>query len=243
MTIIAIFCSFFAIFGSTACEPDTSPPANARVLVLGDSLSVEAKGSGEAFRLNPYRMDWSGAVFGTAPCNGIAKLPAINYTPDVVVVYSGNNGSMVGNCMNSENGAALAARYTADVNTIINHFDNGTTRIVIVGAPVRMDRKADTDGVFDAMQALAANRGVAFYDGGQNISPNRIYKNPAFCNPFETTCGTAGAGKNIIRSADRVHFCPEGGSLSGACASYNSGAVRYTEAIKAGIAVSAKPTN
>lgn len=220
-----------------------APAKGATVLVLGDSLTAEAHLSGESTtRLADYRVDWSGSLFGSAPCNGLATARSTRYRPDVVVVaYSGNAGSMVKNCMNNESGAALTRRYVTDVEAIIDRFAHSRTRVVIVGAPVRMDRRADADAIFRALRSLAARSGVAFVDGGRTITPGRTFRASGRCLPGEARCGNARPGANVLRSGDRVHFCPTGPDFFGNCSTYSSGAVRYTEALGAGIRASKAP--
>jgi hypothetical protein len=146
--------------------------------------------------------------------------------------------------MEGEAGAALTARYVADITAIVRHFDNGRTRIVLVGAPVRMDIRADADAVFVAVRNLASRLGVTFVDGGANLTPGRTFRATGACLADERTCGTAGRGRNVLRSDDRVHFCPgRGPELSGACpGGYSSGAVRYTRNLLTAINLSSVPS-
>lgn len=218
--------------GLSACHPP--PPADARVLILGDSLTAEAHRSGEAdARLGRYRVDWAGSLFGGAPCNGRKTAADTAYRPDVVVIaYSGNANGLVDNCMNGETGRALVDRYVADVGALISRYDNGHTRVVVVGAPVRLDRRAETDAVFDALRRLAARRGVAFVDGGTRLTAHRVFRPVGRCLPEERVCGTASPGHNTLRAADGVHFCPAGPDFFGNCSGYSSGAVRFTLALR-----------
>lgn len=221
-------------------------PPGPRVVIFGDSLTIEAKGSGDAASiLSGYAVDWSGTKYMTSPCNGIAAAKKLTYVPDVVVInYGGNRGSFQDNCMDGETGQALADRYRADVQTLIDRFRNGTTKVVIVGAPARKPTLADSNLVFTTLQALAAdpaNR-VAFFDGGRLLTPDRnAPTRAATClSPRETgsRCGTSqDPKKNYIRDAQLEHLCPTGGTINGSCGTYSSGAVRLTlnlrDAIKA----------
>ena len=143
-----------AVPGLSACDP-----ARPRVLVYGDSLTVEAWGAGDsASILSRYDVDWYGARFMTAPCNALALTSRVRYRPDVVVInYSGNHGSYLDNCMAGETGQALAERYARDVQTLIDRYRNGTTRIVIIGAPARRPELANANAVFFTMVALAVD--------------------------------------------------------------------------------------
>ena len=223
--------------GLSACQPKP------RVLVLGDSLTLEAKGSGQAsFWLSDYAIDWQGTSYMSAPCNGLAVARKVTYVPDVVVInYAGNRGSFQNNCMAWETGPALAERYRADVQAIIDRFRNGTTKIVVVGAPTRRRSMADDNVVFDALAQVAADpaNGVAFFDGGRWITPNRTQTTrAATCLSLETgdRCGTSqDPTKNYIRDSEHEHLCPLGGSLDGSCGMYSSGAVRLTLNLADGI--------
>lgn len=225
--------------GLSACKP-TGP----RVLILGDSLTIESKGSGQAsFWLSDYALDWQGTRYMMAACNGLATARNLDYVPDVVVInYAGNRGSFVDNCMSGERGEALAERYRRDVQAIIDRFRNGRTRIVVVGAPVRRGSMADDNLVFEALRSVATDpaNAVAFFDGGRWITPNRTQTTrAATCLSLETgdRCGTSqDPRKNYIRDAAHEHLCPLGGSLDGSCGRYSSGAVRLTLNLADGIA-------
>src|SRR3954470_11894502 len=212
----------------TGCTPGP------RVVILGDSITIEAKSyPGTASILKGYSADWRGAKYMTSPCNGIAFVKTLTYVPDIVVVnYAGNRGSYQDNCMAGESGDALAARYRKDVQWLINHFRNGKTKVVIVGAPVREGELAGDNLVFTALQQLAADpsNAVKFFDGGRYITPDRTRPTrAATCLSSETGshCGTsADPKKNYIRDANREHLCPTGGTLNGTCDMYSSGAYR-----------------
>ena len=215
----------------TACKP-----VGPRVLIFGDSLTIEAKGSGRAGEvLAGYRVDWSGTKYMTSPCNGLAVARKLTYVPDVVVIdYAGNRGSFQDNCMAGETGAALAARYVKDVQALIDRFRNGRTKVVVVGAPARQPALADGNLVFDALAALATAPGnaVAFFDGGRYLTPDRtLPTRAATCLPSETgaRCGTSkDPKKDYIRDVARDHLCPLGGEIDGSCAVYSSGAYRLS---------------
>lgn len=236
----AVLASATLLVALTACQP---PPKGARVLIYGDSITIEAKGAGDAATLlRDYRVDWTGTKYMTAPCNGIAISKDIGYVPDVVVInYSGNNGSFQGNCMNGEKGEALAARYEKDVQTLINTYRNGRTRIVVVGAPTRRPHLADGNLVFSRLKALAEkpSNDVAFFDGGRHITPNRnATTREMACLPSEkgNRCGTNKAGtRNYVRDERHDHLCPTGGRLNGTCNMYSSGSVRLTMNLLDGI--------
>lgn len=225
-------------FGLSACKP-TGP----RVLILGDSLTIEAKGSGQAsFWLADYALDWQGVRYMTSPCNGLQVARNLNYVPDVVVInYGGNRGSFQDNCMAGETGAALAERYRRDTQALIDRFRNGTTEVVVVGAPTRRRSMVDDNLVFDALRAVATDpaNAVGWFDGGRWITPDRTQTTrAATCLSLETgdRCGTSqDPRKNYIRDAQHEHLCPLGGKLDGTCAMYSSGAVRLTLNLADGI--------
>lgn len=216
----------------TACQPPTGP----RVVIFGDSLTIESKGSGDAASiLSGYRVDWTGTMYQSAPCNGIALAKEVAYVPDVVVInYAGNSGSFKYNCMGGERDQALADRYRKDVQTLISRYRNAKTKIVIVGAPARKATLTQSNLVFTTLQSVAADPAnqVGFFDGGRFITPNRgaPARTAACLSPRETQgrCGTGGAGRNTIRDAQLEHLCPTGGTIGGTCGTYSSGAVRLT---------------
>ncbi len=236
-----------ATLALSACEPPKP-----RVVIFGDSLTIEAKGSGDAASiLSASNVDWSGVKFMTSPCNGLTYARKLTYVPDVVVInYSGNRGSFQENCMAGEQGAALAARYRRDVQALIDRYRNGTTKVVVVGAPTRRPTMADDNLVFDALRDLAADPAnqVGFYDGGRFLTPDRtLTTRAATClSPRETgaRCGTSkDPKKNYIRDVDHNHLCPTGGTLGGTCSMYSSGAVRLSLNLRDGIKVARVPAS
>jgi hypothetical protein len=244
--LASLLLAALAAAGLVSCQP-TGP----RVVIFGDSITVESRGSGDWARiLSAYQVDWSGTKFMTAPCNGLVYARNLRYVPDVVVInYSGNRGSFSENCMAGETGQALVDRYRTDVQALIDRYRNGRTKVVIVGAPARQGNYADGNLVFDALRDLAndpANR-VGWYDGGRLLTPNRVMTRAAFClQPRETnnpaTCGTSqDPRKNYIRDTKFDHLCPLGGALDGTCKMYNSGAVRLSLNFRDGIAVAKVP--
>lgn len=215
----------------TACQPPTGP----RVLIFGDSITIESKGSGDfASILSGYRVDWTGTMYMSAPCNGLALAKKVTYVPDVVIInYAGNAGSFQDNCMAGEKDQALANRYRKDVQSLISKYRNGTTKIVIVGAPARKPTLAQSNLVFTTLQSLAADPAnqVGFFDGGRLITPNRNApgRTAACLSPRETEGGKCvPSGRNFIRDAQLEHLCPTGGTIGGTCGQYSSGAVRLT---------------
>jgi hypothetical protein len=146
--------------------------------------------------------------------------------------------------MAGETGPALAERYRADVQALIEKFRNGRTKVVIVGAPTRRPTMADDNLIFAALQTLAAEprNQVGFFDGGRFLTPNReLTTRAATClSPRETgsQCGTSkDPTKNYIRDIDHNHLCPTGGTLGGTCSMYSSGAVRLSLNLRDGIKV------
>ena len=238
--LVAFIASSAIVLSITACEPVP------RVLIFGDSITIEAKGSGDYESiLRGYSVDWSATRFMTAPCNGIAIAKKITYVPDVVIInYSGNNASFTENCMAGEHDQALADRYRQDVQTLIDRYRNGRTKVVIVGAPTRKPHMAESNLIFTTLKALAAEptNQVGFYDGGRLITPDRnLTTRAATClSPRETGshCGTSlDPTKNYIRDVYHDHLCPTGGTIGGTCNMYSSGAVRLSLNFRDGIKV------
>lgn len=223
-----------AALGTAAVAVAGCTPTGPRVVIFGDSLTIEAKGAGQASTvLAGYRVDWSGTKYMTAPCNGLAAAKKLTYVPDVVVInYAGNRGSFQDNCMGGETGAALAARYRKDVQALIDRFRNGRTKVVVAGAPARQRELVDGNLVFDGLAALATDphNAVAFFDAGRYLTPDRTQPTrAATCLASETgaRCGTSqDPRKNYIRDVDREHLCPLGGEIDGSCAVYSSGSYR-----------------
>ena len=96
-----------------------------------------------------------------------------------------------------------------------------------------------SNDVFAAMRQLAQDTGVAFVDGGKDITPYRVGYTTARCLPGIETgdrCGTAGPGRNQIRGTQVEHLCPYPANVFlGTCNIYSSGSVRLALAILGGI--------
>ncbi|MCU1455712.1 MAG: hypothetical protein JWN46_3858 [Acidimicrobiales bacterium] len=203
-------------------------PDPPRVLMLGDSITSEVRASPDASSwLAGARLDWSGTLFQSAPCNGLESLTQLAAAPDVVIInYAGNHGSFRYNCMNGEVGQALVDRYVLDVAAIVHALDNGRTRIAIVGAPARFSR--DGEAIVAALHQFADEHEITWVDGGAEITPGRRLAFVAACLPIERgrACGTDRPGTNIIRDPYLDHLCPGRIDVFGRCPRYSSGAVR-----------------
>ncbi len=234
----------------SACDP-APPPQGARVIVYGDSIAKEAFGSGNLdFWAGRYQVT-DHTSFMAVPCefDGATSYDAAT-VPDVVVFnFSGNGGSFVDDCMNGTPPNLVWARYYNDLKAQISKFRNGHTRVVLVGGVYRPHTDYPggntSNETFAAMQALARDLGVAFVDGGKDITPYRAAYVSAPCLPYIEqggNCGTAGPGANLIRDNEIEHLCPlPANALLGTCNMYASGSVRLALAIELGIEQSKVP--
>jgi hypothetical protein len=230
----------FASAAAAAAEsPALSTPSDwrepsgemTRVVLVGDSLALEASQL-VAYLTAPKEF---GAMYfgGTAPCDWVdADLHA---DPTTVVVISFTGNSMTP-CMSDGAGGflvhgALAARYRADIETLINRSRQAGARVVLVGQPQHAPEYNDQDRV-DAINGMfrqfaASWAGVSFVDAGAAVeTPSGEYTDRLPCTWFDDDC--ASDGTTIVRG-DGLHFCPIVGIPP--CAVHSSGALRFSLAI------------
>ena len=202
-----------------------------RVVLVGDSLALEASHL-VAYLTAPKEF---GAMYfgGTAPCDWVDADVQADPTTVVVISFTGNSMTP---CMSDGAGGflghgALAARYRADVETLISRSRQGGARVVLVGQPQHAPEYNDqdrVDAINDMFREFAASwADVSFVDAGAAVeTPSGDYTDRLPCTWFDYDCATDGT--TIVRG-DGLHFCPVVGIPP--CSVHSSGALRYSLAI------------
>lgn len=223
-----------ATFGTlVSCSSIGAHATTTNVVLVGDSLAVQAR---------PYLAPLLGSLTltdksfgGTAPCDALDKDLQISAGSVVVISFTGNAISpcMADGAGGFLQGAAVVAKYRADVVALIALAQAAHARTLLVGQPVRavMDPANDLVAAINATYVeLARTSHVAFVDAGATVeNPDGTLAVSLPCLPGEQECGPDGT--NVVRSDDGLHFCPGPPTPTVDCPVYSSGAFRFANAI------------
>ncbi|HEY8524819.1 MAG TPA: hypothetical protein VIL48_07655 [Acidimicrobiales bacterium] len=218
--------------------------AGERVVLYGDSLAVEA---GEAFVAAVTRSTAADAEVqatpGIAPCDARAALEADATSPSppavAVLSFAGNNSTpcVADAAGNPLEGEALAERYVADVRAAVELLAAHDVRVVIAGPPPAPGLPGQATELIDqAYRDLVTEWAgieigrVRYSPAGRTVAgPDRAYAPSLPCLEDEDAADGCTDGRIVVRSPDRIHFCPSGLSDELVCPEYSSGARRYGE--------------
>jgi hypothetical protein len=219
------------LLGATACEPDR-PLA----IVYGDSLVWEAGreirqwGAARGYRVEIRQR------FGGAPCSLFDEMRADrSRRPEKVILSFAGNDRYLEPCV----GTDLTASYRAQMQEVKRIWTGSGTGVSWAAAPYHPAPGAEV--AQDAMRAEAYRQGLGVVDGGRYVTPGRVWSWTQPCMAGEPCVGSqinraVAPGRNIVRSSDRVHFCPGAGHGFDRCPTYSSGAWRYARALTESLA-------
>lgn len=214
------------VLASPSAGPIRPQAKPGRVVLLGDSLAHEVSGVVQFLTApRPVTPKFWG---GTAPCDWLDVDLEADRSTVVVVSFTGNSLTP---CMADGNGgylrgAALVARYRADLTVLVDRIRAAGAWALVVGQPLRdpsFGADAEVDGINAVYRELARRPYVSFVDAGGFVERDGAYTDRLPCAPIEPVCGPD--GQNIVRG-DGVHFCPTPGP-PGACDEWSSGALRF----------------
>ena len=201
--------------------------ARPRVLVVGDSLVVEARAAIEA-KLPGVRVV---ARTGAAPCSLLDVAVAAAPSADVVVLAFSGNDSFLAPCMTGSDhriGGAYRDSYEAYAARI------GTSMLRMALTPVWGDGHAQNSlSVRHVAGGWATTRGVPVVDAADGLGGDR------YVADARRQAGERGSGSGAfvaLRAPDRVHLCVAPGYRRGfvgpACPSGSSaGVTRFAAGI------------
>ncbi len=201
-----------------------SPPLASRTVVLyGDSLAWESRGYFTSTMATAgITHVITRTMGGTAICDALPsmQIDAATLHPDAVVVeFSGNAFTP---CMRDASGqpftgAALYAKYVADVEHIISIFAGSDTEVYFAGAPISLQEAQAHDAYADLYNHMYAsltadNARVRYIDAGAAVLEHGRWTETLPCladEPCTGRSGDSGLGVNVVRAPDGHHFCPE----------------------------------
>lgn len=218
---VAAGAGLVAVLVAVAALRQAPPPPEGLVILYGDSLSVEAAGD---FVRELERTTESEVVTrpvpGESPCEALDVMRAdLALEPAVVIIqYVGNNASpcMVGEDGGTLTGQALTDRIAADVRTAAELFATAGTRVVLVGGPHAPGLPAG-DATLDIADAYvrivnewAGELGrIRYADAAATVTgPDHRYVDRLRCRDGEGPDEGCVGGEVVVRSPDRIHFCP-----------------------------------
>ena len=233
-------------------RPPGPPGAGDRVVLYGDSLSVEAAPAFTAALERDTEAEVRvRSVPGVAPCDLLGDMqadladPALR--PDVAVIqFAGNNATECiaptpGEPAPEEErltGADLAGRYATDVRAAVEAFAAAGTRVVIAGPPPAPGLPGGaTDLIEDEYLRIVtewAGRDIGrvrYADAGATVSEDGEFVDTLPCADGEGAEQGCEDGRIPVRTPDRIHFCPTELTDDLVCPVYSSGAERYADEV------------
>ncbi|HET6953340.1 MAG TPA: hypothetical protein VFI47_23365 [Acidimicrobiales bacterium] len=195
-------------------------PPDGLVILYGDSLSTEASGTFvKELRRTSAAEIITRPVPGASPCDALPAMQAdLALAPTVVVIqYVGNNVSPCTRGPGGERltGDALAARFDADVRAATDMFATAGTRVVLVGGPDApgLDGGA-TLAIVDVYERIVtewAGRDIGrvrYADAAATVTDDHHFVDRLPCEPDEDAAQGCVDGQVVVRTDDRIHFCP-----------------------------------
>jgi hypothetical protein len=220
------------MLGAAAC--DERPAKTGPVLLVGDSLSWQAKSyvsfMGQASG-TPIDVK---AMGGTAPCDWVSTIrTALKATPKpraLVLEFWGNNltpcmgAARTGIAGYQVGSVAYFSKYRESFNAINSAARDAGVPVMWATSPPRHRTDIQPD-LNDTFEGMAKRRGWKIIDAGSEVADdwgNWTRKLP--CASIDVTNGDCESGLVEVRAADLVHFStdPDGG---------HPGAIRWAGAI------------
>lgn len=225
--------------GAVALLRRPPPRPDGLVVLYGDSLGAEAAPTfvDELARTTDAEVVVR-AVPAEAPCDAhdemhddLARRPTV-----VVIQFVGNSATPCTLDRDGERlaGRALVDRTTQDVRAATEMFATNGTRVVLVGGPDVPGLPGNPGlGVAEAYNELVnewAGRDlgrVRYADAAATVTgPDRTFAETLPCRDDEGEAEGCRDGRVVVRSEDRIHFCPGAGD-GPACPVPSPGARRF----------------
>lgn len=218
------------------------------VVLYGDSLAWEARHVFEHTLADEPVEVVTRTFGGTAICDWLDEMAddAATLRPGLVILeFVGNNYTP---CMQDASGApvvgqALVDRYGDDAAAAVATFASADTEVVFAGAPISQPATATLDLHLAPLNAVYEELareldGVGYTDAGAAVLDDGTWTATLPCLRIEPCAdgdGESGAGHNVVRAPDGLHFCPANEDaprgVTGDCPVWSSGAFRFGAAL------------
>jgi hypothetical protein len=237
--VLALAGSGLFVATGTAFDATTpSPPP--KVVLYGDSLSVEAREHFAPPVKDAGAVVVTRAAAGAAPCDALPEIEADAAAGDVDVAILQIGGN-ISPCVRAN---SVEASYRADAAKATEMLrDAGATVVWVAPLPPAGNPGPNSvEASYDKVIAAAGIPEVQLIDaGGQLRDASGVYRSRMPCLADEgPKQGCESDGQIPVRAWDTVHFCPSGYAGED-CSVYASGARRLGDAM-ALAAVAALPT-
>jgi hypothetical protein len=219
--LIAVGGALVVAAGAIVAFREPPPPPTGLIVLYGDSLSMEASApfldelthtTGAEVIMRP--------VPGHSPCDALPTMrDDLALDPTVAVIqYAGNNASDCARGPGGEEltGSALVERTKADVRAATELFATAGTRVVLVGGPdapgLPGDASLEIAEAYNDIVNEWAGRDlgrVRYADAAATVSgPDHAFAARLPCRADEGPDQGCDGGEVVVRSDDRIHFCP-----------------------------------
>ncbi len=219
--ILAVSGALLLAAGAIVAFREPPAPPGGLVILYGDSLSLEASGGFLDGLAHTTRAEViMRPMPGKSPCDALGTMRTdLALEPTVVVIqYVGNNGSdcTLGPGGEGLTGRALVERTEADVRTATEMFATQGTRVVLVGGPDAPGLPGDASlGIAEAYNDIVSQWAgrdlgrVRYADAAATVTgPDHGFAARLPCADDEGPDRGCEDGEVVVRSADRIHFCP-----------------------------------
>ena len=221
-------------------------PAPGTVALFGDSLAGQATPSFSGYlKRATGAIPVSSTLDGTAPCDALPGLLAAARTKRFAVVVMDFSGNSLTPCMSGApaGSSAYFSRYRYDMGIATSALVNAGTSVVLAGSPqtLRQYRRSGTswEWLNDMLASVARTdpAQIHFVNAGESVMDAGHFTWSLPCLRDEVCLNEPSAGRDIVRSPDGSHFCPNARpsvrGVVGPCTEYMSGAFRYGTAMAA----------
>jgi hypothetical protein len=154
--------------------------------------------------------------------------------PDKVILSFGGNSNYLAPCV----GPNTVESHRAQIREVKRIWTGWGAGVTIVSVPYIPFEPSEDAQI--AMRSEAYRQGMKAADGGIYVTPGRKWYWTRPCMAGERCVGhqinkAVAPGRNIVRSNDRVHFCPGPPHNLEPCGTYSSGSWRYARALTAAV--------
>jgi hypothetical protein len=212
--LIAAGCAVFVtVLAACNITPPSSPP---KVILYGDSLSVEAESTFvRHIEHNGIAQAVTRVQNNTAICDWFDEMENDLQTIRPFAVVFEFAGNSAPSCV-ANSGMSAIDKYQADAQHAIDIFRTQAVHVYLVATPLRVTDGGvpeNPDPFRDMYFNLVVNNGIHWSDAGHAVfnAQAGLYLFHMPCNGEEISAGFCHNGLIQVRdSSDGLHFCPSG---------------------------------